>query len=574
MVILTLTEKGGEPRQLTFDKEEVVIGRVTGNDVVLAKGNVSKRHCRIYLQDGQVSIEDLKSTNGTYVNGRKIAETTMVSTADKIYVGDFVIRVDSASEAHVPTPAPPQNEAGSLSTALKRPPPAPPPPPPMMGRPTASVRTLEDDGRGSGRIPAPPPPLPPPRAPSPMMDEENEEDAAPPSFPPTPVAADIDLDDEPLAPPPKLQPPPLKPAVAARDDEEDDDEDKVPTATRDRSSLPAGAVPVPADFPPWLRKALEIDGATAVYVTGDRIEVERNGKRERVPGAAPDAGGIRQFASRGLPRPDEDASLFNVTLPDGSHLSAILPPTVGELCAAISRPLRAHKTLKELTSSGAMSKEMLQVIEACTGTHRNVLVAGDRRALEALVPALADGLGEGQRVVAIVDRVLPRNGHASWIRVTAETHMPDLLPTAIALRPDYLFIEVATLEIAAELVQECALGQDGTFAVIAGRSAHDALTRLQALATPTLGIGVRELIAESFDVVVHVSTLSDGSVRVLEIAEPKLDGEGRLVAEPLLTWRPEEGRSGGKFATTGTASRLGSTLAARGTSVPASVLRR
>ena len=46
MIKLTLTEKGGEPKLLTFEKDEITIGRVSGNDIVLAKGNVSKRHSR------------------------------------------------------------------------------------------------------------------------------------------------------------------------------------------------------------------------------------------------------------------------------------------------------------------------------------------------------------------------------------------------------------------------------------------------------------------------------------------------------------------------------------------------
>src|SRR3954468_17792907 len=164
MVILTLTEKGGEPKQLSFDKNEATIGRVQGNDVVLPKGNVSKRHCRIYSQDGHFSVEDLKSTNGTYVNGRKITEPTVVSTADKVYVGDFIVRVDNATPAEVPTPPPPGNEAGSLSIALPRRPPVPPP------RTTGTMRTLvgddeapRRDSRSSSSMRLPPPPPPPRR---------------------------------------------------------------------------------------------------------------------------------------------------------------------------------------------------------------------------------------------------------------------------------------------------------------------------------------------------------------------------------------------------------------------------
>lgn len=44
MFSVVITEKGGEQRRLEFDKNEVNIGRVQGNDIILPKGNVSKRH--------------------------------------------------------------------------------------------------------------------------------------------------------------------------------------------------------------------------------------------------------------------------------------------------------------------------------------------------------------------------------------------------------------------------------------------------------------------------------------------------------------------------------------------------
>ncbi len=41
MFAIVLTEKGGEQRRLVFNKPEITIGRVQGNDIVLPKGNVS-----------------------------------------------------------------------------------------------------------------------------------------------------------------------------------------------------------------------------------------------------------------------------------------------------------------------------------------------------------------------------------------------------------------------------------------------------------------------------------------------------------------------------------------------------
>ena len=112
MFSITVTEKGGEQRRLDFDKPEITIGRVQGNDVILPKGNVSKRHARIVLKDGKFIIVDLKSTNGTYVNGRKITSPLVVKHSDKIYIGDFIVGVDEAASADgdnasEPTNAPP-----------------------------------------------------------------------------------------------------------------------------------------------------------------------------------------------------------------------------------------------------------------------------------------------------------------------------------------------------------------------------------------------------------------------------------------------------------------------------------
>lgn len=100
MITVVITEKGGAQRQLEFDKPEITIGRTKGNDIILPKGNVSKRHCRVVLKDGRFIVVDLKSTNGTYVNGRKITSPVVVRNEDKIYIGDFVLGLDSAANAN------------------------------------------------------------------------------------------------------------------------------------------------------------------------------------------------------------------------------------------------------------------------------------------------------------------------------------------------------------------------------------------------------------------------------------------------------------------------------------------
>ena len=113
MFTVIISEKGGEQRRMDFDKPEVTIGRVQGNDIILPKGNVSKRHSRIVLKDGKFIIVDLKSTNGTYVNGRKITSPLVLKDTDKVYIGDFILTVEEsgmalgASQPATATPIPP-----------------------------------------------------------------------------------------------------------------------------------------------------------------------------------------------------------------------------------------------------------------------------------------------------------------------------------------------------------------------------------------------------------------------------------------------------------------------------------
>jgi pSer/pThr/pTyr-binding forkhead associated (FHA) protein len=91
---IVVSEKGGTDRREVFSTSELNVGRVQGNELMLPKGNVSKRHARLLFRDGRFIVTDLNSTNGTYVNRRRIAQATIVREGDRIYIGDFVLRVE------------------------------------------------------------------------------------------------------------------------------------------------------------------------------------------------------------------------------------------------------------------------------------------------------------------------------------------------------------------------------------------------------------------------------------------------------------------------------------------------
>lgn len=88
---LFATSRGGEQTTHHVVGDRFTIGRVRGNDVVLPKSNVSKRHVYLTIQDGQVFARDSGSTNGTYMDGRKLSLNHPFKPGDCLYVGGFVI---------------------------------------------------------------------------------------------------------------------------------------------------------------------------------------------------------------------------------------------------------------------------------------------------------------------------------------------------------------------------------------------------------------------------------------------------------------------------------------------------
>ena len=100
MLKLEIQQKGEEARVEEFAPGEIQIGRVNGNDIVLPKGNISKRHAKIVYANGSATLSDTNSTNGTFLNGERITSNPL-SAADKIYLGEFVITVLGLDEDSV-----------------------------------------------------------------------------------------------------------------------------------------------------------------------------------------------------------------------------------------------------------------------------------------------------------------------------------------------------------------------------------------------------------------------------------------------------------------------------------------
>jgi serine/threonine protein kinase len=159
--LLLLEDEGTK----TYDLgEQFVIGR--GGDLRLSDGRVSRRHARIVLHDGSYLVEDLNSSNGTYLNDEKMTDIRRLKHGDRIRIGPFQMQFVITEQAAAPTgtfaqprPVPPQPGAAAptyapapqpqTGDAVPSHPPAPsspPPPPPALDRPGGPASALDRPG--------------------------------------------------------------------------------------------------------------------------------------------------------------------------------------------------------------------------------------------------------------------------------------------------------------------------------------------------------------------------------------------------------------------------------------------
>ncbi|NLE43091.1 MAG: FHA domain-containing protein [Chloroflexi bacterium] len=153
--------QGPQPGQIfDLNHDILTLGRDPGNDIVIVDPQTSRQHARIMRRGGLMILEDLGSTNGTFVNGVRLTGPHTLSNDDVIGIGDAVIltfRVSGIPSTETVVgrpPAPGQTPSEPMAAAPApassyTPPPAAatrPPAPPSHHTPSPSY------------TPAPPPP--------------------------------------------------------------------------------------------------------------------------------------------------------------------------------------------------------------------------------------------------------------------------------------------------------------------------------------------------------------------------------------------------------------------------------
>ncbi len=123
MKVVLFMFKGESPRTFPIDRDQTRLGRRQDCHLRIPTRDVSRIHCDIMRRDGKIFVKDLGSSNGTYVNGKRIAEVEL-KPGDKLRVGPvlFYVQIDGKPPAIKPEPeskaAPAAAAAASVPTPI------------------------------------------------------------------------------------------------------------------------------------------------------------------------------------------------------------------------------------------------------------------------------------------------------------------------------------------------------------------------------------------------------------------------------------------------------------------------
>src|SRR6516165_10830102 len=268
------------------------------------------------------------------------------------------------------------------------------------------------------------------------------------------------------------------------------------------------------------------------------VYIERNGLLERTAVQFRDDAHLTSIIDRIVSavgrRVDESSPMVDARLPDGSRVNAIIPPlAIDGPSLSIRRFGRDPLTAEELVQNYTLTEPMLQLLRGCVYSRLNILVSGGTGAGKTtLLNILSSFISHRERIVTIEDaaelqlhqdHVVRLETRPANIEGKGAIRQRQLLINSLRMRPDRIIVGEVRGEEALDMLQAMNTGHDGSLTTIHANSPRDALSRLETMvAMANLNLpeaAIRRQIASAIDVVVQVTRLSDGTRKVVSVAE-------------------------------------------------------
>ncbi len=228
--------------------------------------------------------------------------------------------------------------------------------------------------------------------------------------------------------------------------------------------------------------------------------IETEGLIHRVPEHRFNQGelhaGLEVIANKFGKQLDASHPILNVRLPDGSRLSAIIPPVVGpEPLLNIRKFGKRDYSLDDLVRCGTIPPSLVDELRAAVAERKNILISGATgTGKTTLLNSLLTEIPDEERIFIIEDtaEIRLRKPHVISSESQSDTHKQEisfdtLLKAALRHRPDRIILGEVRGAEARTLLDAMNTGHDGTLTTIHASSAEGALRRIAALAVRAAG---------------------------------------------------------------------------------------
>lgn len=233
-------------------------------------------------------------------------------------------------------------------------------------------------------------------------------------------------------------------------------------------------------------------------------------------------------------RVDESSPICDARLPDGSRVNVIAPPLSIDGTTLTIRKFRKDKlTLDQLVKFGSITAEGAEILRIIGRVRCNVLISGGTGSGKTtLLNCMTRAIDTTERIITCEDAAELQLQQPHVVRLETrpknlegegEVTMRDLVKNCLRMRPERIIVGEVRGAEAIDLLQAMNTGHDGSMGTVHANSPREALGRLESMITmggSTLPQRtLREMIANSIDVVVQASRLRDGSRKITHITE-------------------------------------------------------
>ena len=474
----------GGQRRIQLRESPFTIGRGQDNDLILSDKSISKQHCRIQTADGNLAIEDLGSSTGTFLNEEQIKNSAPLKTGDRLIIGPYAIEImgDGQTSTVADSPAaPPQEQASSPQPDQSK---SSQIGPAAHKKMLTSIRAHPELAR---------------------LDSWN-------------VTADEFRE---------------RATTLLRKFFEEDfglgsmEENQMFQLLNE--ALGFGA----------LDRLLADSTVDEIMVNGyDTIYTERKGKIAKTNVAFKTENQLLNILHRILGaigrRIDHSSPMVDARLPDGSRVNAIIPPlSVTGPLITIRKFARQMFTDKDLIRRHSLSNRMSAFLKLAMQHRCNIIVSGGTGSGKTtLLNILSSHIANDERIITIEDSVelqlnqphiLQLESRPPNIGGEGAITIRDLLRNSLRMRPDRIVVGECRGGEALDMLQAMNTGHDGSLTTIHANSPRDALNRLETLVL-LAGIdlpiqAIRKQIASAVDLIVQQNRFPDGSRKVTSISE-------------------------------------------------------